>query len=145
VFRRVGEAALRHLGVPPSGSGEALERMADEARARLAAARAASPTIEESTAEATPNEDGGPSLDPREPGEDEARVPALLDRNLRAALVALDAAGLVAEVVGEGRVTEVAPPPGEIVPLGSTVHLVLGRPSARPEDVEFDEPAEVTP
>lgn len=145
VFRRVGEAALRHLGVPPTGSGEALERMANEARARLAAARGAAASLEERADEATPGADGEPSLDPREPGEDEARIPALLDRNLRAAMVALGAAGLVAEVVGEGRVTEVAPPCGEIVPLGSTVHLVLGRPSARPEDLELVDPSEASP
>ena len=111
----------------------------------MVAARAEAETATEAASEAPPSGDGEPSLDPREPGEDEARVPALLDRNLRAALVALDAVGLGAEIVGEGRVTEVAPPPGEIVPRGSTVHLVLGRPSARPEDLEIDAPSEEAP
>lgn len=150
VFRRVGEAALRHLGVPPSGSGDALERMAREARARVDAALAAAEPAEGTEAAEAPEaervaEGGEPTLDPREPGADEARVPELMGRNLRAALVALDRTGLVPEIIGEGTVTEVSPPPGEIVPMGSTVRLVLARPSARTEDPVIEEPVEVMP
>lgn len=148
VFRRVGSAALRHLGVPPSGSGDALERMSREARARAEAALTAlaATEAEETPAPAETDAPAEPTLDPREPGEDEARVPELTGHNLRAALVALDRADLVPEVIGTGTVTEVTPAPGEIVPRGSTVRLLLARPSAREDDPVIEESApEVTP
>lgn len=145
VFRRVGEAALRHLGVPPSGSGEALERLADEIRARARAARteleaaeAAAEASSEEAATAAENAGGEPVLDPREPTEDETRVPELVGHNLRAVMAALADAGLTPELDGSGSVVETYPAAGEIVPLGSTVRVVLERPSRRDEDPLLD-------
>lgn len=144
VFRRVGEAALRHLGVPPSGSGEALERLAREIRNRArdaAAAELALAATDEEIAVATENAEGEAPLDPREPSEDEARVPMLTGANLRAALRQIADAGLVAEVEGSGTVVAVTPADGEIVPRGSVVHVTLERPSRRDEDPLLDDVA----
>ncbi len=147
VFRRVGEAALRHLGVPPSGSGEALERLSREIRARARAeASAETAALAEAETDAESATDTAePTLDPREPGEDESRVPELMGRNLRAAMQLLVGEGLAMDVDGEGSVVAMFPAAGEIVPRGSAVRIVLERPSRRDEDPLLDDgaPAEV--
>ena len=76
VFRRVGEAALRHLGVPASGRRRGARR--DRARARARARRAsATARRAERDGRAASREPGAPSggSTPREPGDGETRVP----------------------------------------------------------------------
>ncbi len=121
VFRRVGEAALRHLGVPPVGSGDALTDLAAEIRQRARLHVASSPAHEEAAPEV-------------EPGEDETRVPDLAGVTARHALVALAAAGLVGEIEGAGVVSSQTPAARAIVPRGAVVHAVLERPGAIADD-----------
>lgn len=137
VFRRVGQAALRHLGVPASGGGDALAELSRAARRR-------------SRAEASPESAAiEPSIEPQndseiaatsEPGDGETRVPELRGANARAALVALTRAGLVARIEGTGFATSQAPPAGEIIARGSPVRVILEpAPSLVPPQASIDE------
>jgi len=147
VFRRVGEAALRHLGVPATDGGQILARRAqeardaarhsreetDRARALCRVARREGHACEEPVPVAaelplTP-------IDDRTPEDGETRVPEVGGRTARAALVALAAAGLVGELEGSGVVASQAPASGEIIPRGQHVRLVLA-----PRALAGDEP-----
>ncbi len=114
VFRRVGEAALRHLGVPSSAGGEALAATAREnARQRRVAERA------EAGSEDT---DHTPLV---VVGEGEVLVPDLEGQTARAAMVALAALGLGARIEGQGTVRGQLPAPGTPIPRGERVRVEL--------------------
>ncbi len=131
-FRRIGEAALRHLGVPREGGGEALAAQVRARRELVQAAEAAAREAGE-TAEPPP-----PILTVRAPLEGETSVPDLSGASARQALVALREAGLEAEIEGSGLVASQRPEPLAIAARGARVHLVLMTP-----DVEADEPTVV--
>ncbi len=114
VFRRVGEAALRHLGVPASDGGEAL----------VAEARAQRERREASEREEAPQ----PAVTRGTPSEGETTVPDLYGSTARAALVALRGASLAPEISGSGIVASMVPPPGAVVARGSEVRVVLEPP-----------------
>jgi cell division protein FtsI (penicillin-binding protein 3) len=148
VFRRVGESALRHLGVPASAGGEALVELSRERRQREAAlaraererARAERLAARErrrarlegrEVPETEPALEAEPELAPLE--ENQARVPELEGSTIRHALVALRDAGLEAEVHGSGLVRSLEPDAGSIVDRGSRV-LVLLAPRGEPDE-----------
>lgn len=130
VFRRVGEAALRHLGVPAGDGGEALAAEARAQRERRAAR-------ERAEAEAAP-ERPQPVVT-RTPARGETTVPDLYGRPARAVLARLGEASLVPRVSGTGVVVSMVPPPGEVVPRGTEVRVVLEPP--RHEDRTSQEAA----
>jgi cell division protein FtsI (penicillin-binding protein 3) len=150
VFRRVGEAALRHLGVPASAGGEALvqhsrerrQREAELARAeqeraraeRLAARERRRARLEGRPVPDAPEADAEPELEPI--AENQARVPELDGRTVRVALVALREAGLEAEVHGTGLVRSLEPGAGSVVDRGSRVLVLLEPSHARDEPME---------
>lgn len=150
VFRRVGESTMRHLGVPPAGSADALEELEQRARARVREAReveraerqAQRELVREARRTGVPvaslreEEAGAPSADAREPGEHESRVPAVAGLTARAAMRALADAGLGAVLEGSGVVVSSLPPEGTIAPRGTEVRAVLARPSASLDVVE---------
>lgn len=137
VFRRVGEAALRHLGVPPVGSGDALADLAAEIRQR------ARLHVDDAPAETSVLADAEAAIEV-EPGEDETRVPDLTGATARRVLVGLDEVGLVGEIEGAGVVTSQTPAPRAIVPRGAVVHVVLERPGAIEEATTVDPTATET-
>lgn len=146
VFRRVGAASLRHLGVPASTGGEALaaharmleEREAAEQRAerqarRLARAGGAAGAQEPTgsgTGDAMEITDG---IVPREPVEGEVRVPDIAGATARATLVALRRAELGVELSGSGVVVSQVPIAGDIARQGAIVRVQLAPPP-------YDEP-----
>lgn len=141
VFRRVGEAALRHLGVPPSGSGDALDAIArdlrERARLRSAAEIAVAATAPATDVEAEPEV----AVVPVEVGEGEALVPDLDGSSARRAREACAALGLEVELEGSGSVVAQSPAAGTVVELGTRVRLVLARPSERDAPIDaWDEP-----
>jgi cell division protein FtsI (penicillin-binding protein 3) len=134
VFRRVGEAALRHLGVPAATGGEALaaHRRAREAREReereaARSARAAGAPADES-AGAAEEPEAEIAVAAREPGDGEVLVPDVLGWSARAALVAMHGAGLSLDLEGSGLVVSQTPSRGEIVRAGTSVHVRLEPP-----------------
>jgi cell division protein FtsI (penicillin-binding protein 3) len=146
VFRRVGEATMRHLGVPPAGSGDALEELEQRARARARAererlraerrgARSDAPVAAMGTADESA-EAGVAAIETREPGEGETRVPGLGGLTARAVMRSLTQAGLVAELEGAGVVVSQTPTDGSIAPRGAIVRVVLGRPSSLALDAD---------
>lgn len=142
VFRRIGEASLRHLGVPPSGGGEALAEYVAE-RARLARAAEAD---QESAVVAAPSEsEETVAVAQREPGAGQARVPDLTGRAARACLVTLAEASLSAALEGSGIVVAQDPSPGDIVPAGTAVRLLLSRPNVGDRAPEPPQVAQVSP
>lgn len=126
VFRRVGEAALRHLGVPATGGGEVLAEIERDARRRARAER--DEARGERSADAAGDAAAGEEAGAQEPTDDEARVPDLRGVGARRALVALTEAGLAAQLEGTGVVVAQAPAAGVIAPRGSRVRVVLEAP-----------------
>ncbi len=127
VFRRVGAAALRHLGVPAATGGEALvEHAREQTRRRRALASAGS--------------DEEPEIEPlRLPlAEGEVRAPAVVGQSARAALIALGAQGLRGVFVGHGVVQAQVPAGGTPMPTGETVHLTLAPPEVASAEIEAE-------
>jgi cell division protein FtsI (penicillin-binding protein 3) len=128
VFRRVGEATLRHLGVAPVGSGDALADLAEEVHARTRAG-----VVADAAAVAAADADAEIAAEPvapPTPGEDETLVPDLHGLTARRMMVALAQAGLIGELEGAGLVAAQTPLANIVVPRGALVHVVLERPSA---------------
>jgi len=117
VFRRVAEAALRYLGVPPSTSVPNLAaavRQGDPADATLAVMRGLS----------VPAADSAPVLSgPPPPGY--VRVPDATGMPAHDVVAALSKAGLAPRIEGSGRVVRQTPAPGSAVAKGSAVRVVL--------------------
>ena len=121
VFRRIGEAALRHLGVPSEGGGEALEQHAREQRRRRRLARRASAEASDTAPEAdVASDDAVGSV-----AAGQVRVPSFAGSTARAALVAAHQASLTLKFSGSGLVAAQRPRAGEAVEQGSPVEVVL--------------------
>jgi cell division protein FtsI (penicillin-binding protein 3) len=106
-FREIAEYAMKMLGVPPT------------AGAIAAAAEPPAPQDEE--------EEGPPPVEqatrPAPPGS--VAVPALAGLPARAAVRALEAVDLSADLAGSGRVVRQSPPPGRVVARGTRVRMTL--------------------
>lgn len=153
VFRRIGEAALRHLGVPATSGGEALVAHAREQREReLAERREARARRLAGATDETPVATGDgphPAVTERVPVEGETTVPDVLGRTARAALVSLREAGVGVTLLGSGVVASTEPSAGAVVARGSRVAVVLAPPTydnpAPPVPPREDQLAAVTP
>ncbi len=110
VFRRVGQSALRHLGIPPRDIGAAF---AKQTKGRRDIVQRPKPTPRRGLATADPGY---------------SAVPDLIGQALRRAVVTLHARSLVARVDGSGVVIAQEPSPGALLPHGGKVHLSLARP-----------------
>lgn len=128
VFRRVAEASLRYLGVPPSHSAPKIKtvtRTGDPADATLAALKAdaiANAGAANGKVEAPP----APSVAPvGPPAPNGVRVPDAIGMGARDAVRAVGNAGLVPLVEGTGRLVKQVPSPGTPAPKGSSVRLVF--------------------
>ncbi len=126
VFRRVGEMALRYLGVMPKGAvpvkmsaTEGRSKEPDPADAALAA-------LGKKTAGAEPPAPPPPSAPPK---AGETRVPDLTGFPLREAIKAAISAGLVPSVNGSGRLAKQEPAAGSVAPKGAVVKLIFEPPS----------------
>lgn len=124
-FRRIMGASLRHLGVVSSVPSEAeLVSRRNE--------RSPKPQVQEIGAqagEARPAAELGPLA------QGERRVPDLLGQSARGALVAAAAAELSLVLRGSGVVVTQNPAPGEPLPAGSAIEVLLAPPArdaARP-------------
>jgi cell division protein FtsI (penicillin-binding protein 3) len=117
VFRRIASAALRHLGVPPESSGDKLAEIVKQMQERRVAAEAGA-----ALAKAAERHEPGQQLT-----EGQVRVPDLKGFGARAALVTLARAGLSVTVAGTGAAVEQKPAAGQVVALGTNVHVVLQR------------------
>ena len=121
VFRRIGESALRYLGVTPRGTvpmklSEVSERAKDadvavNAYKAMAAGKEPAPV-------APPT-----SYAPARAGE--AKVPDLAGWPLREAVKTAIGVGLVPAVEGSGRLSKQDPPAGSVLPKGSTIKLIF--------------------
>ncbi len=134
VFRRIGESALRHLGVPADTGGEALAELERRHREREREARRRARGELPAEAEATTERTAPVTLvAEREPGEGEVLVPDLTGQTVRQALLALRSVGLTFLVEGTGQVVAQSPEPGAVVPTGARVRLILERDGAPDE------------
>lgn len=127
VFRRVGEMALRYLGVTPRGSvpmklSEVSEQsggdLATNTYQVLGEARSAAAPME--TAAVTPSA-------PLKSGE--VRLPDLTGLPAREAVKSVSELGLTPTVEGTGRVARQDPPPGSVLPRGATLKLIFEPPT----------------
>lgn len=121
VFRRVAEASLRYLGVPPAHNAPKLKnvnRTEDLADQTLAAMQKAKP------------ESAGPPVAPVStiagpPPPSSVKVPDAMGLGAREAVRAVTAAGLVPLIEGTGKLVKQFPAPGSPAPKGSSVRLVF--------------------
>jgi cell division protein FtsI (penicillin-binding protein 3) len=121
VFRRVGEMALRYLGVTPRGSVPM--KLADLSKKAEAGDTATSTYQVLGEAKAALGPAAGvvtPSA-PMRAGE--ARVPDFAGWPAREAVKTAVGLGLTPTVEGSGRLTRQEPPAGAVLPKGSTVKL----------------------
>lgn len=124
VFRRVGDMALRYLGVTPRGSKpmklsevSALARDGDPAESAYAA------LSEEEPSDEAPVVGGGKA------GAHEAKVPDLSGMPTREAVKTVVEAGFDPRVEGTGRLTRQEPAPGSVLPRGSMLTLIFEPPT----------------
>ena len=125
VFRRVAEASLRYLGVPPSGAApkvKVVTREDDPAYQVLSAFK-----NDQAKEEAPPAPTAAAPLGPPLPSS--VLVPNANGLGARDAVKALGAAGLVPLVEGSGRLVKQIPAAGTPVPKGTSVRLVFERDS----------------
>jgi cell division protein FtsI (penicillin-binding protein 3) len=125
VFRRVAEASLRYLGVPPAHSTpkiKAVTRTGDLADATLAAMKESAAGGGSEPGSGAP---AGPPLSAGPPAPSDIRVPDALGMGTRAAVRMVGNAGLVPLVEGTGRLVKQVPSPGTPAPKGSSVRLVF--------------------
>ncbi len=143
VFRRIGERALRHLGVSAAGGGQALAEHSSEQRRRRRltvrrereAARAARIAARERRrAGLPPLEEEATEAPVRVAAEGEVLVPDLSGETARGALVAVTEEGLGLRIDGSGIVRRQLPLPGASVPPGTVVEVSLAVPSDEFED-----------
>ncbi len=113
-FREVVEHAMKMLGVPPLPAG------AVSSSAPVAAVAATEP--EEPPA--PPSVEQAPRRSARSPAGNVA-VPSLAGLSVRTAVRTLEAADLVAEITGSGRVVAQTPAPGRLVTPGTRVLMRL--------------------
>jgi cell division protein FtsI (penicillin-binding protein 3) len=117
IFKRIAEATLRYLGVPPT---------IDAAPPVMVTRREA--TSVAPTAAARPD----PDIVTLTADADSGVLPDFRGQGARDAMRALARLGLTARIVGTGVVTGQDPPPGSPLEPGATCTLLLGRqPSAR--------------
>lgn len=110
VFRRIGESALRHLGVPSRDTGAAFAQ-------RDKRDRTPAPAHKTTRKKSRATTDPGYSA-----------VPDLIGLSLRHAVVTLHERSLIARVEGSGAVSTQHPRPGALLPHGGAVQLTLERP-----------------
>jgi cell division protein FtsI (penicillin-binding protein 3) len=125
VFRRVGEMALRYLGVTPKGTEPVkLSELSQIARAGGDQATNAYQVMNEQKAGAaavvTPSA-------PLRGGE--VRLPDFQGFPIREAIRSAKSLGLSPQVEGTGRVTRQEPPAGTVMPKGGAVKLVFEPPA----------------
>lgn len=116
VFRRVAEASLRYLGVPPSNAKPAVKQVkASDAEPPLIAAKVEPPRPEPPA----------PPVPIGAPLPSSIKIPDATGMGARDAVKALGALGLVPVVEGSGRLVRQVPPAGTPVPKGTSVRLVF--------------------
>lgn len=120
VFRRVAEASLRYLGVPPPSAAPKIKTVKPAPEdANLAAAKP-EPKPEESAA---PVAIGPATAGPPLPSS--VKVPDAAGMGARDAVRALGAVGLVPVVEGSGKLVRQVPAAGSAVPKGTSVRLLF--------------------
>ncbi len=122
VFRRIGEMALRYLGVTPRGTVPMkLKDVADRAR-ETDVATSTIQVMNEARAATAPITNGvvTPSS-PMKTGE--TRVPDLTGQPVREAIRGAASIGLSPTAFGTGRLARTEPPAGTVLPKGSSVKL----------------------
>jgi cell division protein FtsI (penicillin-binding protein 3) len=118
VFRRVAEASLRYLGVPPDASApkiKTVNRAGDIADATLAARKPAP----------RPDVKADAPVPVGPPPPNAVKVPDATGFGARDAIRAIGTAGLVPLVEGSGKLVKQIPPAGSPVPKGTQVRLVF--------------------
>lgn len=124
VFRRVGEMALRYLGVTPRGTVPMkLSELAQRARTGDVAASTYRVLAEGKPLDPAAPTPAMPGAAPARAGE--ARVPDFAGWPQREAVKTVVGLGLVPTVEGTGRLSRQQPPAGTVLPKGSTIKLVF--------------------
>jgi hypothetical protein len=125
VFKRIAEATLRYLGVPPDVNPDdpiLVTRQAD-ATALVDDGDAREPIVSVVAARAAAGAEGQPAV-----------VPDLRGLSAREAVRTLVKIGLNARASGDGFVVSQTPAPGAVLDPGTTCQIVLARTPARAQE-----------
>jgi len=129
VFRRVAEASLRYLGVPPSNAAPKIKNVkGSDAEPNLVAIAIKPAEPEKPEGNAAPAEPvavAGPAPAAGPPLPSSVKVPDTAGMGARDAVRAVGAVGLVPVIEGSGKLVKQLPPAGSAVPKGSSVRLVF--------------------
>jgi cell division protein FtsI (penicillin-binding protein 3) len=121
VFRRVGESALRYLGVTPRGT---VPMKLSDVSERAKDADVAASTYKAVAESKAPAPVPAPTSNaPARAGE--AKVPDFSGWPVRDAVKTAIGMGLVPSVEGSGRLSKQEPPAGTVLPKGSTIKLIF--------------------
>ncbi|HTJ81357.1 MAG TPA: penicillin-binding protein [Polyangiaceae bacterium] len=129
VFRRVGEMALRYLGVPPDGAEVPKKLDAVASAKKTDPAEGAYQVVREVKGDASSPDAAAPVAKQRAPKSGEVATPDLSGYPARDAIKELVDAGLFPKIEGSGRVLRQEPSAGSVVVRGTTVTLTLEPPS----------------
>jgi cell division protein FtsI (penicillin-binding protein 3) len=129
VFRRVGEMALRYLGVPPDGAEVPKKLDAVASAKKTDPAEGAYQVVREVKGDASSPDAAAPLAKQRAPKSGEVATPDLSGYPARDAIKELVDAGLFPKIEGSGRVLRQEPSAGSVVVRGTTVTLTLEPPS----------------
>lgn len=125
VFRRVAEASLRYLGVPPSNAAPKIKDVkGEDAAPNLVAIKQGEPEPPEDSAAPAPAV-AGPAPVAGPPLPSSVKVPDTAGMGARDAVRSVGAVGLVPVIEGSGKLVKQLPPAGSAVPKGSSVRLVF--------------------
>jgi membrane peptidoglycan carboxypeptidase len=130
IFKRIAEAAMRQLGVPPDIDAPMPAMMTRRSESHMTPTSAPSQSPTAVPAIVTLAMGGG----------DSSLVPDLRGMSLRDALRTLTQLGLSARVEGKGVVVQQTPAPGTALERGTTCTLVLDREPWRPTGVGGAQP-----
>jgi cell division protein FtsI (penicillin-binding protein 3) len=127
VFRRVAEASLRYLGVPPSNTVPKIKNVkgSDADPNVLTALKSGEAAKPEVAPPAPPPVASASAALAGPPLPSSVKVPDATGMGARDAVRALGAAGLVPVVEGSGKLVKQVPSAGSAVPKGTSVRLVF--------------------
>ncbi len=129
VFRRVGEMALRYLGVTPSGTEQAKLTDIAELAKGMDPAGEAYKAVSEAKGEPASEATADKVTPSRKAKPNEVEIPDLSGYPAREAIHLASDLGLLPRISGSGRVMRQEPVAGSIVPKGATLKLVFEPPT----------------
>lgn len=125
VFRRVAEASLRYLGVPPSSATPRMKNAKGDEDVAVKVPEPSKPELAPVAVAPAKPASAGPPPASGPPLPSSVKVPDTAGMGARDAMRAMGSAGLVPVIEGSGKLVRQLPAAGSAVPKGTSVRLVF--------------------